>query len=187
MTILNENLLNALKGAKLKEIKFVASILDRSIKKGISIYEAAKIEKYQPGTKVTFSDKDGITHVAIVEKIMTKRVRLFDKTTKAIVNIYPQQLKTYVPKVYGARGSNIEANAKPINQLDRVKRKYTKKAVTGASVKPINQIDRVKRKYTKKAKAMVDVSALANKYAKPSNAPEITKTKRKYVRNAIWQ
>lgn len=121
MTILNNNLLNALKTAKPKEIQYVAGILARSVKKGISIYQAAKIEKYQAGTKVTFNDKNGIEHVAIVEKVMTKRVRLFDKTTKSIVNLYPEQLKTYVKKVYAPRGSS--ATIEP-----RVKRKYVKKA-----------------------------------------------------------
>ena len=162
MTILNDNLLNALKSAKPKEVKYVANILDRSIKKGISIYEAAKIEKYQPGTKVTFSDKSGFQHVGVVEKVMTKRIRLFDKTTKAIVNIYPQYLRAYIPKTYAPRmvGNKVEESA-PI-----AKRKYVRKAISG-----------------------VDLTPLLKKYARASNVKTtpIGRIKRKYVRKAVVQ
>jgi hypothetical protein len=154
--MLNDNLLNALKTAKPKELKFVASVLDRSIKKGISIYEAAKIEKYQPGTKVTFNDKIGNQHIAIVEKVMTKRIRLFDKTTKSIVNIYPQQLRTYVPKTYAPR-----LDAEKVKEIE----------------------PRTKRKYVRKAQGDVDISALLKKYEKDTNVDsQMHRTKRKYVR-----
>lgn len=180
MTILNDNLLNALKAAKPKEVKYVASILDRSMKKGISIYEAAKIEKYQPGTKVTFSDKGGNQHVAIVEKVMTKRIRLFDKTTKAIVNIYPQYLRAYVPKTYATRSESTMV----VDATSRVKRKYVKKVQASADLAP-----RVKRKYVKKAQVGVDLAPLLKKYARASNVktPPIGAIKRKYVRKAVMQ
>lgn len=180
MTILGENLLNALKTAKPKELKFVASVLDRSMKKGISIYEAAKIEKYQPGTKVTFSDKNGNQHVAIVEKVMTKRVRLFDKTSKAIVNIYPQQLRAYVPKVYTSRQAKSETEVASV--VVREKRKYTKKAKPDAT--PV--VARQKRKYTRKAITGVDLTPLLAKYGKQPNINNaISRTKRKYVRKNV--
>ncbi len=179
MTMLNDNLLTALKTAKPKELKFVASVLDRSIKKGISIYEAAKIEKYQPGTKVTFSDKSGNQHVAVVEKVMTKRIRLFDKTTKSIVNIYPQQLRTYVPKTYAPR---VGAKAK-VQEEVRTKRKYVRKSLAEANA-PVRE----KRKYVKKVKAGVDLSPLLKKYGKQNDAANpVTRTKRKYVRKAVIQ
>lgn len=161
MTILNDNLLNALKTAKPKEVKFVASILERSLKKGISIYEAAKIEKYQPGTKVTFTDANGTEHIGIVEKVMTKRIRLFDKTAKSVVNIYPQKLKAYVPKTYAPREAK--------------------------SAVKVDEKVRVKRKYERKAKASVDLSPLMKKYGKENQLSASTpRQKRKYVRkNAI--
>lgn len=162
MTILNDTLLNALKTAKPKEVKYVASILERSIKKGISIYEAAKIEKYQPGTKVTFTDVHGTEHVGVVEKVMTKRIRLFDKTSKSIVNIYPQKLKAYVPRTYTPR---------------------TAKETVKAKVAPEN---RVKRKYTKKATAKVDLSPLMKKYGKENQAEtNLPREKRKYVQKNV--
>ena len=198
MTILNDNLLNALKSAKPKEVRYVANILDRSIKKGISIYEAAKIEKYQPGTKVTFSDKSGFQHVGVVEKVMTKRIRLFDKTTKAIVNIYPQHLRAYVPKTYAPRmeGNKVEESTpiakrkyvrKAISGVDsptRVKRKYVRKAHTIVASAP-----RVKRKYVRKAISGVDLTPLLKKYARASNVKTtpIGRIKRKYVRKAVVQ
>lgn len=164
MTMLNDNLLNALKSAKPKELKFVASVLDRSIKKGISIFEAAKIEKYQPGSKVTFLDSRGTEHVAVVEKLMTKRVRVFDKTAKTIVNIYPQQLKAYIPKVYAPR-------AKP------------SKVVTGIGQTITIPAPRVKRKYVRKAKPLVDLTPLLKKYGKENQfSLDNPRQKRKYVR-----
>lgn len=197
MTILNDNLLNALKTAKPKELKYVASVLDRSIKKGISIYEAAKIEKYQPGTKVTFSDKSGNQHIAIVEKVMTKRIRLFDKTSKAIVNIYPQQLRAYVPKTYAPRSESAKVNASTIqikrkydrkihagaDLAPRVKRKYVRKAHDTVEATPI-----VKRKYVRKAHAGVDLTPLLKKYARVGNVKSpTTLIKRKYVRKVVMQ
>lgn len=198
MTILNENLLNALKGAKPKELKFVASVLNRSMTKGISIYEAAKIEKYQPGTKVTFSDSGGNQHVAIVEKIMTKRIRLFDKTTKAIVNIYPQQLKAYVPKVYATRGETKVASTTTADAT-RIKRKYTKRAISKVNATPrvkrkyvrktiqaTNAAPRTKRKYVRKASSRVDLSPLLNKYGRKFDTMMQPTQKRKYVRKNIF-
>lgn len=165
MTILNDVLLNALKTAKPKEVKFVASILDRSIKKGISIYEAAKIEKYQPGTKVTFTDVHGNEHVGVVEKVMTKRIRLFDKTSKSVVNIYPQKLKAYVPRTYAPRTTKQTFKA-TITEADRVKRKYTKKAT--------------------KATSVVDLSPLMQKYGKENQSENnLPKEKRKYLRKNV--
>ena len=187
MTILNDNLLNALKSAKPKELRYVAGILGRSIKSGISIYEAAKIEKYQPGTKVTFSDRNGTEHIAIVEKVMTKRIRLFDKTAKAVVNIYPQLLKPYVPKVYASRDK--DASVKVVNkansgqdlasQAPRVKRKYVFKDARNAIAET-----RVKRKYVfKNTKPTVDLSPLLNKYGrKEAFNLSNPRQKRKYVR-----
>lgn len=169
MTILNDNLLNALKSAKKAELNFVARVLDRSIKKSISIYEAAKIEKYQPGTKVTFNDKNGTEHIAIVERVMTKRIRLFDKTSKSIVNIYPQQLKSYVPKVYAPRQGK------------------TMQATTGIGTKISIEMPRVKRKYVRKAKPMVDLSPLITKFGKEHQtfSLENPRQKRKYVRKSM--
>lgn len=206
MTILNDNLLNALKSAKKQELNFVARVLDRSMKKHISIYEAAKIEKYQPGTKVNFTDKSGIEHIAIVEKVMTKRVRLFDKTTKSIVNIYPQQLRTYVPKTYAPRqektiraesgiGTTLTLDAprqkrkyvrKPIEMVaPRQKRKYVFKDKNAPAPEP-----RQKRKYVFKnkdapvqAQHKVDVTPLVQKYSKDNKFSLANpRQKRKYVR-----
>lgn len=179
MTILNNNLLTALKSAKPKELKFVAGVLDRSLKKGISIYEAAKIEKYQPGTKVTFSDRFGNVHVGIVERPMTKRIRIFDKTTKSVVNVYPNLLRDYVAKTNTPRMGKTDTG----DELVRTKRKYVRKteAQKNAEARP-------KRKYVKRAKIGVDVTPLLKKYAKNNiNKSPATIIRRKYVRKAVTQ
>ena len=197
MTILNNNLLTALKSAKPKELKFVAGVLDRSLKKGISIYEAAKIEKYQPGTKVTFSDRFGNVHVGIVERPMTKRIRIFDKTTKSVVNVYPNLLRDYVAKTNTPRMGKTDTG----DELVRTKRKYVRKTETNNSVesKPKrkyvfkteaqkNAEARPKRKYVKRAKIGVDVTPLLKKYAKNNiNKSPATIIRRKYVRKAVTQ
>ena len=175
MTILNNNLLTALKSAKPKELKFVASILDRSIKKGISIYEAAKIEKYQPGTKVTFSDRYGNVHVGIVEKPMTKRIRIFDKTTKSVVNVYPNLLRDYVAKSGTPRQGKVSTG----DVLTKEKRKYVFKteAEKNAPQKP-------KRKYVFKTDAQKIVAPVAKrKYVFKTEAQKkaVPTVKRKYV------
>lgn len=117
----NDTVLSALKSATPKELVFINKVINRSMRKHISINEAVKIEKFQPGSKVTFSDKDGKTRIGDVRKVMSKKIRIFDRKAKAEVAILPQELSPYEPK---KRGATPKAKA----EAPKAKRTYTRKA-----------------------------------------------------------
>jgi hypothetical protein len=186
----NTDVINVLKSASKKDLAFISNVLNRVQKKNVSLYEAARIERHQPGEKVLINTKDGIPHVGVVQKIMTKRVRVFDKTARTVINIAPQQLKEYVPKKYKPRGIDVPkvVSGAPLNPV--IKAKDAKKIVE----KP-----RTKRAYNRRspeelAKAKLAAPKPKRAYHRRSpeeiaahKAYEATRVKRKYERKGVNQ
>jgi hypothetical protein len=187
----NTDVINVLKSASKKDLAFISNVLNRVQKKNVSLYEAARIERHQPGEKVMFNDKNGIPHVGVVKKIMTKRVRVFDKTAKAEISIAPQLLKDYVPKQYKPRSIAVPkaVSGAPLNTV--IKPHEAKKVAE--AIKPKRAYHRRSPEEIAKAKAE---AAKKPKRAYNRRTPEeiaahkafeANRVKRKYVRKGKAQ